>query len=518
MTPPDLIDAPTTAAPEDSITSASAVQLAQRIAAREVSCREVMLAYLDRIERFNPAVNALVALQPREQLLAQADARDGRLARGEPIGWMHGFPAAPKDLANVAGMPTTMGSPLFRQQVPKADSLSVARMRQSGAIFIGRSNTPELGLGSHTYNPIYGTTGNAFDPTKSAGGSSGGAAVALALDLLPVADGSDMMGSLRNPAGWNNVFGFRPSLGRVPYGPSPEVFVSQFSTEGPMGRSVADVAMLLSVQAGPDPRMPLALADDPAQFTQRLDRSFDGVRIGWMGDFDGHLPTEPGVLDLCVQALDTFKTLGGTVEAAQPVFQMERLWRAWITLRSFQVAGVYGAHYADPKRRALLKLEAQGEIEQGLGLTGADVYRASVERSAWYQALQALFERFDFLALPSAQIFPFDAKLDWPHQIGDRVMDTYHRWMEVVIGPTMAGLPTLSVPAGFSAGGLPIGLQLIGPPRADFSVLQLGHAYEALCNHVRTRSPLLAPGAALPPMAAFNEPAAKRGTTQTHSP
>ena len=518
MTEPDLTNAALPREPTDRLTGLSAVQLAQRIAAREVSCREVMLAYLAQIDRFNPAVNALVALQPHEQLLAQADARDGRIARGESLGWMHGFPAAPKDLASVAGLATTLGSPLFKHQVPKADSVSVARMRESGAIFIGRSNTPELGLGSHTYNPLYGTTGNAFDPTKSAGGSSGGAAVALALDMLPVADGSDMMGSLRNPAGWNNVFGFRPSLGRVPFGPNPEVFINQFSTDGPMGRSVADVAMLLSVQAGPDARIPLSLTDDPAQFTQRLDRSFDGVRIGWMGDFGGYLPTEPGVLELCALSLDTFKTIGGTIDAAQPVFQMDRLWRAWITLRSFQVAGVYGAHYADPKRRALLKLEAQGEIEQGLGLTGADVYRASTERSAWYQALMALFERFDFLALPSAQIFPFDAKLDWPHQIGDRVMDTYHRWMEVVIGPTMAGLPTLSVPAGFNADGLPIGLQLIGPPRADFSVLQLGHAYEQLCGHLQMRSPLLAPGATLQPMAAFNEPAAKRSTTQTSPP
>ncbi len=516
MNEPQPTDATTPPQSTDCITDWSAVQLAKRIAERQVSCREVMEAYLDQIERFNPAVNALVALQPREQLLAQADARDGRIARGEPLGWMHGFPAAPKDLASVAGMPSTLGSPLFRQQVPKTDSVSVARMRKSGAIFIGRSNTPELGLGSHTYNPIYGTTGNAFDPSKSAGGSSGGAAVALALDMLPVADGSDMMGSLRNPAGWNNVFGFRPSLGRVPYGPSPEVFVSQFSTDGPMGRSVADVAMLLSVQAGPDSRMPLALADDPAQFTQRLDRSFDGLRIGWMGDFNGHLATEPGVLDCCVRALDSFKTMGGKVEAAQPAFQMERLWRAWITLRSFQVAGVYSAHYADPNRRPLLKLEAQGEIEQGLGLTGADVYRASFERSAWYQALRVLFERFDFLALPSAQIFPFDAKLDWPHQIGDRPMDTYHRWMEVVIGPTMAGLPTLSVPAGFNADGLPIGLQLIGPPRADFSVLQLGHAYEQVCPHVRTRSPLLAPGATLKPMAARKDSLARRGITETN--
>ncbi len=496
MTPPEKHTATSAAPPTDRIIDWSAVQLSHCIATREVSCREVLLASLNQIERLNPAVNALVSLQPREQLLAQADARDGRVGRGEPLGWMHGFPSAPKDLASVAGLPTTLGSPLFKNLVPTTDSASVARMRASGAIFIGRSNTPELGLGSHTYNPLHGTTGNAFDPAKSAGGSSGGAAVALALHMLPVADGSDMMGSLRNPAGWNNVFGFRPSLGRVPYGPSPDVFFNQFSTEGPMGRSVADVAMLLSVQAGFDARMPLSLADDPNAFTQPLARSFDGVRVGWLGDYDGYLPTEPGLLQVCEAALGTFRSIGAAVDAASPEFPLAQLWRAWTALRSFQIAGAYGAHYADPKRRALLKLEAQAEVEQGLSLTGADVHRASVARSAWYQAMLALFEQFDFLVLPSAQVFPFDAKLDWPHQIGDRPMDTYHRWMEVVIGPTMAGLPVLSVPAGFSSGGLPIGLQLIGPPRADFSVLQLGHAYEQVCSHLRTKSPLLQPGVA----------------------
>ncbi len=443
MNPPESTDAATASQPADRIPDWSAVQLARRIAEREVSCREVMNAYLDRIERFNPAVNALVALQPREQLLAQADARDGRIARGGPLGWMHGFPAAPKDLTSVAGMRTTLGSPLFEHQVPKTDSVSVARMRASGAIFIGRSNTPELGLGSHTYNPVHGTTGNAFDPTQSAGGSSGGAAVALALDMLPVADGSDMMGSLRNPAGWNNVFGFRPSLGRVPYGPTPEVFVSQFSTEGPMGRSVADLAMLLSVQAGPDARMPLALADDPAQFTQRLDRSFDGVRIGWMGDFDGHLATEPGVLDLCVQSARFVQDdgLAGRCSAARVLdgAALARLDHA----AQFSGGGGLRRALCRPESPAPVEARSAGRDRAGPGVDRCRRLPCVGRALGLVPGAARAVRTVRLLALPSAQVFPFDAKLDWPHQIGDRPMDTYHRWMEVVIGPTMAGLPTL---------------------------------------------------------------------------
>ena len=467
------------------------MRLAERIAAREVSCREVMSAYLAQIDRLNRQVNAIVALQDRERVLAQADERDAQLARKEPVGWMHGFPAAPKDLAAVAGMVTTLGSPLLKNNVPKTDAVSIERVRRSGAIFIGKTNTPEMGLGSHTYNPVHGTTGNAFDPTKSAGGSSGGAAVALALNMLPVADGSDMMGSLRNPAGWNNVFGFRPSMGRVPYGPNPETFFNQLGTEGPMGRTVADVAMLLSVQAGYDARVPLSLGDDPAAFTRPLDRDVKGTRIGWLGDFDGYLATEPGVLDLCKSALAHFETIGCTVDAAKPDFAMDRLWRAWLTLRAFQVAGVWSGPFSDPKLRALMKPEAQWEIQNGLGLAASDVYRASVDRFAWYQALLALFERFDYLVLPTAQVFPFDANLHWPDSVDGKQMDTYHRWMEVVIGGTMAGLPVLNVPAGFGPGGLPMGLQVMGRPRADFAVLQIGHAYEQVCGYSRTRSPLL---------------------------
>ncbi len=480
------------AKPVGEITGWTAIELSQAIQSRSVSCVEVMTAYLSQIDRLNPKVNAIVSLQARDGLLSQAAERDAQLGRGERMGWMHGFPQAPKDLANTAGIVTTQGSPILKGYVPKTDAIVVERARRSGSILIGKTNTPEFGLGSHTYNTVFGTTGNAFDPSKSAGGSSGGAAVSLALNMLPVADGSDMMGSLRNPAGWNNVFGFRPSWGRVPFGPTSDVFYQQLGYEGPMARTVADLAMLLSVQAGYDARTPLSLDQDPTQFTRPLQRDFKGTRIGWMGDYNGYLPTEPGVMPLCREALRHFATIGCTVEEAQPDFAPDRLWRTWLTLRGFLIAGIAGPLYANEKTRALLKPEAVWEIESGMKLSGADVWRASVDRSAWYQALNALFQKYDYLVLPSAQVFPFDARIDWPRSIAGRSMDTYHRWMEVVIGGTLAGVPVISVPAGFSPAGLPMGLQILGPAQKDFAVLQLALAWEQASGYTKRRSPLLA--------------------------
>lgn len=465
-------------------------KLAALIASREVSCREVMTAFLDRIDAVNPSVNAIVALQPRDKLLAQADAADDRLARGTPDGWMHGFPLAVKDLAATAGIPTTLGSPIFKDQIPLADSLVVARMKRAGAIIIGKTNTPEFGLGSNTYNPVYGRTLNAYDPGRSAGGSSGGAAVALALRMLPVADGSDMGGSLRNPAGWNNVFGFRPSFGRVPKLPELDLFHQQLGVEGPMARSVADLAQLLAIQAGPDRRSPLCLQDDPAALAEALDASPKGLRIGWLGSLNGHLALEPGIEEVCEDALKVLGELGCEVEPAALGFEPERLWQSWLVLRSMLAGGALAAHYADPVRRTLLKPEAIWEVENGLKHNAHDIYRASVARSDWFRAALKLFERYDCLALPSAQLFPFEHPQPWPASIAGRTMDTYHRWMEVVVPATMAGLPALSVPAGFGGPfGLPIGLQLIGRPQADRAVLELGHAYDQATDWVRRAPP-----------------------------
>ncbi|KES23516.1 MULTISPECIES: amidase [Pseudomonas] len=468
-------------------------ELAQLIRLRQVSCREVMGDYLAHIERFNPAVNALVSLQPAEALLAQADERDAELARGEYRGWMHGLPHAIKDLSLTKGIRTTLGSPLYRDYVPERDGIMVERIRAAGAILIGKSNTPEFGLGSQSYNPLFGATGCAYDPSRTAGGSSGGAAAALALQLVPVADGSDMMGSLRNPAAFNNIIGFRPSQGRVPFDDAADLFFDQLGYEGPMGRSVRDVALLLSVQAGSDARAPLSIAESGKAFAGPLERDFKGARLGWLGDLGGHLAMERGVLELCQRAFADFQAIGCEVEACELGFSAERLWDCWRTLRHWFVAGSLGAAYADPAKRELLKPEAHWEVENGLRLSAMDVYQATVARSDWYRAIQRLFERYDYLLLPSAQVFPFDKNLHWPKEVAGRAMDTYHRWMEVVIPATLSGCPVANVPVGFNEQGLPMGLQIIGRHQADMAVLQLAHAYEQATQwYRRCPPPLLA--------------------------
>ena len=467
-------------------------ELSQAIHQRQVSCVEVMDAYLTQIDRLNPTVNALVGFAERDAVKQLAQERDQQLARGESMGPLHGFPQAPKDLAPVAGMITTNGSPIFKNQQTTVDSAANAKVRAAGAIFVARTNSPEFGLGGHTYNTVYGTTLNAFDQRVSAGGSSGGAAVSVALHLLPLADGSDMMGSLRTPAGFNNIFGFRTSFGCVPAGPGDEVFFQQFGVVGPMARTVTDLGLLLSVQAGFDPQVPLTRRqDDARKFSQPLDQNMSGKRIGWLGNLNGHLPTEPGMLETCQQALQHFAQVGCHVEEVIPQFDLDQLWRAWITLRGFMFTGANAALYQVPEKRALLKPEAIWEIENGLKLTALDVYEAARVRTAWYQTLRRLFETYEYLVMPTAQVFPFAAEQHWPAEIAGQKMDTYHRWMQGVIMATFAGLPALSAPAGFGPNGLPAGIQIIGPAQADLDVLKMAHAYDLASGYSKIRSPLL---------------------------
>jgi amidase len=477
------------ASPLPELVSLSALELSQKIKTKQVSCLEVMQAYLAHIERFNPKVNAIVSFQPAEALLRQAKERDAQLAAGEYLGCMHGFPHAVKDLAATKGIRTSNGSPLF-DSIPDHDELFVERLRRNGAILIGKTNVPELGFGSQSYNPVFGTALNAYDQTKCAGGSSGGAAVSLALRMLPLADGSDMMGSLRNPAAFNNIFGFRPSYGRVPSS-GGELFFHTLSVDGPLGRSASDVAMLLSVMAGPDPRAPFSIEQDPAMFAQSLLQDFKGTRIGWLGNFDGYLEMQPGILDLCQKSFQAFQSLGCVVEPAKPDFDMAKLWDAWLTLRHSLSAGALAPFYNDPAKRVKLKPEIQWEIEGGLKVTAMEFQHASQVRSDWYRALLKLFQTYDYLLLPSAQVFPFDAQQHWPKQINARQMDTYHRWMEVVIPATMAGLPAISVPVGFGPATLPMGMQVIGKPHTDFAVLQMAFAYEQAAPWTRDHLPPL---------------------------
>ena len=463
---------------DDELTALDATALSEAIHARRVTCREVMAAYLARIHRLNPRYNALVSLRPDDALLAEAAACDAELAAGRSRGWLHGIPQAIKDLAHARGLPTTLGSPLMAGFVATEDGLMTARMKAAGCIVIGKSNVPEFGLGSHTFNPVFGTTRNAFDPDRSAGGSSGGAAVALALGLLPVADGSDFMGSLRNPAAWNNVFGLRPSQGRVPLWPATDVWIQQLATEGPMARSVRDLARLLRTQAGWSADTPLSIADGADWAGAGGTFDLKSQRIGWLGDLDGYLPMEAGILAACERGLRRLEGLGCAVAPARLGGPPERVWAAWLVWRRVLVASRIAPFFLKDAHRAHIKPEAVWEYEQAQGCTASQFMAASVARTQFHQQMLRLFEQHDFLALPAAQVWPFDAAERWPRQIAGRTMDSYHRWMEVVIYASFAGLPCISVPVGFDGRGLPMGLQLIGRPQADGAVLRLAAAYE----------------------------------------
>ncbi|MFN4159536.1 MAG: amidase [Gemmobacter sp.] len=461
----------------------SASDLSRMIAARDVAPSEVVAAHLARMSTQGPGINAVVSPRDPDTVMAEARTLDDAPRKG----WLHGLPVAVKDLVNVAGMRTTFGSPLFADFVAERDDLIAARMRAAGAVFLGKTNTPEWGHGSHTFNPVHGVTRNPYDRARSAGGSSGGAAAALAARMVPVADGSDMMGSLRNPAAFCNVYGFRPTWGLVPGDAEGDAFLATLATEGPMARNVEDLAWFLDVLAGENPAVPFGRASPG--FGGRLMVDPRGLRIGWLGDWGGAYRCEPGILDLCRDALGVFADMGCTVEDVAPPFAATDLWFAWTKLRAFLNAGGKRALFDDPARRALLKPESRWEIEQGLGLAAETVYQASLVRSRWYACAAGLFDRFDALVLPSAQVWPFPADWRWPQAIDGMAMDTYHRWMEIVVPASLAGLPVLACPAGFGVAGLPMGFQLIGRAGADAGILALGAAYHAATDWPGRRPP-----------------------------
>ena len=472
------------------LTSMSASLLSAAIRERHVSCKEVMQAYLARIHRYNPVYNAIVSLRDDKALMEEAAAADRELDKGIYQGWMHGMPHAVKDLSDVKGLPTSMGSPLFAGQVAESDSFMISRIREQGAIFIGKTNTPEFGMGSQSYNPVFGATGSAYDPGLTAGGSSGGAACGLGTQMLPVADGGDMMGSLRNPGAFNNVIGFRPTMGRVPDGGDGDLFYLQLATGGPMGRDSEDTARLLCTIAGHTGADPLALRDDLPAADEFDARRLAGVRIGWMGDYDGYLETEPGILDLCEQSLKQLTAERAIVEPCQPDYDMDRLWRTWLTLRHWR-RHTMRPLYDDRQMRKKLKPEAIWEIEGSFNKTATHIFEAGMARADWFRALRALFDRYDFIVLPTAQVFPFSKDKHWPEKINDRDMDTYHRWMEVVIGGSLAGLPIVNVPVGFDGRGRPMGMQVMGPFGEDQKVLEFAMAYESVTGHLDVRPELV---------------------------
>lgn len=463
-----------------------AITLAVLLRRREVSSREVTAAHIARVEAVDGAINAMVT-RSFDLALARAAAADEALARGEAPGLLHGLPVAHKDLNDTAGVRTTYGSPLFASYVPGQDVLVVRRMSDAGAISLGKTNTPEFGAGSHTVNAVFGATRNPFDLSRSAGGSSGGAAAALAARMICLADGSDLGGSLRNPASFCNVVGMRPSPGRVPRWPVTDVS-DTLGVDGPMARTVADAALLLAVMSGADPRVPLALdappprLADPAQVPRLLGRDLRGLRVAWSPDLG--LPVEPAVLAALAPARRVLADLGCQVTEQTPDLSgADEAFRTW---RAFRFATFLGPYLRD--HPDAVGPDVTWNIERGLELTVADLSRATQLRAGVAQRIGEFFAAADVLACPASPVAPFDVSLDWVHEIDGVPQLTYLDWMASAYLISVTGLPAVSVPAGFTAGGLPVGLQLVGRWRADWDLLAVAHAFEGA-----TRCGMVAP-------------------------
>ena len=464
----------TEVAESDELCDLTATELAARIRRKQVSAREVMTAHLARIERVNPKINAIVTLVA-ERAMADAKKADELQASGGALGPLHGLPVAHKDLINTAGIRTTFGSPMYRDNVPTTDALIVKRVRAAGAITVGKTNTPEWGAGSNTFNPVFGATLNPYNLAKTVGGSSGGAAAALRCGMIPIASGSDTGGSLRNPAAFTNVVGFRPSPGRVS---DDDGSWSPLSTNGPMARTVADVALFLSAIAGHHQPDPLSIDADPATFRRPLDRDFKGARVAWFKNLGG-VPFEPEILRVVNSNRQAFVSLGCVVEEAEPDFA--GVDEAFPILRHLS----YHANYAKLARGnpTMFKDTVKWEIAEAERNTGADVARAAARQSRMYIDVARFFERFEYFVLPVTQVEPFDVTTEYPTTVAGEKMPTYIDWMRSCWYVTFMACPAISVPAGFSRAGLPVGVQIVGRQRGDWSVLQLAHAFEQSTRH-----------------------------------
>jgi amidase len=449
----------------------TATELVRRMRCKELSAREVLDAHLRQIETVNPKVNAIVTLvadQAREQALHL----DEEAAHGRFAGPLHGLPIAHKDLNETKGIRTTYGSPIFKDYVPDFNTLLIDRIQNAGAVTIGKTNTPEFGAGSQTFNPVFGATRNPWDLTKTCGGSSGGAAVALVTGMLPIADGSDMGGSLRNPASFCSVVGFRTSPGRVPRVPTTDAW-SHLSVLGPMARTVDDCALFLSAIAGPDPRSPLSIHEPGSRFAEPLERESKGLRIAWCSSFSG-VPFDPRVRAVFEESRKTFDDLGCITEDVHPDFSGAD--EAFKTLRALSFYTAHGSKL--PQHRPLIKATVVQEIERGTRLTGPEIARAQSLRSALFARIGGLMADYDFLILPATQVPAFDVDQEYVTEIDGVKMGSYIDWMKSCYFITMTSLPAISVPAGFTPEGLPVGIQIVGRHQEDFSVLQMARAFE----------------------------------------
>ncbi len=456
--------------------------MARLIRTRKLSAREALAEHLKQVERVNPKVNAIVTLVAEMATEAAAKA-DEMQARKEKLGALHGLPVAHKDLMETRGIRTTFGSPLFKDYIPSDDDLIVERMRRAGAITIGKTNTPEFGAGSQTFNTVFGATRNPWDLTKTCGGSSGGAAVALACGFAPVASGSDTGGSLRNPAAFCNVVGFRPSPGRVP-NPKAAFAWSTLSTSGCLGRSVADLALALSTIAGPDKRVPISIHEPGEVLARPLERNLKGVRVAWYKDLGG-VPFDPSVRAVIDRQHATFESLGCIVEQAEPDFAPAevsfRILRAWNTANS---------HGAQLKQHPdAFKDTLKAEIEEGLRLSGTDVARGETAHGEMWRRFQAFLEKYEYFVLPTTQLPPFDVNTPYPTEIAGVKFDSYIDWMKSCWYISATGNPAASIPAGFTPEGLPVGIQIVGRYGEDFGVLQMAHAFEQATGFGKKRPP-----------------------------
>lgn len=450
----------------------SATEMAKLVRRKKLSAREIMEAHLRQIGRVNPKVNSLVTMVDGDQLLALAHAADERLVKSGPVGPLHGLPVAVKDLHDTKGIRTTYGSPLFKDHVPDTDSLVVEREKASGAIVLGKTNVPEFGLGSQTFNPVFGPTRNPYDLSKTCGGSTGGGAVALACGMAPLVDGSDMGGSLRNPGNFCNVVGIRPSPGRVP-NVRGELGWFTLSVSGPMARNVSDCALLLSVQAGFDARSPIAIDQTGAAFARALGtRNFKGVRVAMIKDMG--LPWEEDVLNAVHAQRKVFESLGCTVEEAEPDFtdanECFLAWRHWS--EELGVGSLVDAHPDQTNEYC------HWHVQEGRKLTGPYLARIEEKRSQLYQRVEKFMETYEFLLLPVNQVLPFDVSTRYPTTIADVKMENYIAWMKSAYYISTVGNPAMSVPCAFSPSSLPIGIQIVGRHHAEWSVLELGYAFE----------------------------------------
>ena len=464
----------------------SANEIVSSIYRKEITPEEVVSYYLDRINTFNPILNAIVSLKKEDMILEEARSLTQTETNQDML--LFGLPLAIKDLFDVKGLPTTYGLPFYKSNIAKKNSILVDRLIKHGALIIGKTNIPELAIGSHTSNKLFGVTANAYDQSKTAGGSSGGAATAVAASLVPFADGSDMMGSCRNPAAYANLYGYRPTPGLIPEDRNMKIDEKfpLLSTPGCIARTPSDLALLLDAISGIHSSDPYSF-DPPSSFRKShiSDDEFSNIKVGWLGDLNKQYTFEDGILDMCENFLKKLDEDFLSVNQDRSIINTSDLWHSWTTLRAKN--NYLYLKEANLQEHLDLGFGAQWELEKSKEIKTEDLIVAFSQRDECKKTADVLFSKYDFLAMPSAQVFPFEKEKDYPIKISDKKMDSYHRWMEVVTFSSLLGLPSISIPVGFSKFGLPMGMQIIGKKGNDINVVAFAKKYEEIFNHSTNR-------------------------------